>query len=669
MVSPMGLLERKYSGDISKIPVVNYLAARPTEASVPSSVSRTVSDKKIIYQLGKQLPEASAWLSTLAGSELNCLHALISSTTIVQGTSYVNNPLRRLLIPRPNQKVVIALNGSVPSSVTLYGAARSYGVHKPELKAVEILFNDKTNVIDLTMFEDRHDASVPLHLQFLYKPFMGSAPIHEVVEGRNNRIKDFYWKLWYGDNESLSDLDVKEVLTGPELTLDAAAIEQFCAVVGNHGESFKTVRQDKISAPMDFAIVAGWQAIIKAIFPFAIDGDLLKLVHLSNSFRMMKGAKPLQVGDVCRSEGQIVSVVNGSAGKIVKVKGHVIRDNVKVVEVVSSFLYRGNFTDYENTFEITEEPDYIVDFPTDAAVGVLLSKEWFDWDDKSKPLTAGTSLIFRIQSQVSFKDRTSFRDVAVTGDIFVRDQLKNLVKVGSVDFQQVDSHGNPVLAYLQRHGKPEGLTVPLPNDGYSLTKADSAPQLSMLLSPTNPTLVSTVTLILSTSTPTSPAMPLCLLPSPTVCGPVLLLVATSKTSWRKAILTALSPTMSRLWEWSSLVTSSTSRSATLVCTVETLLSKSRRSTLTERRFSRALLKLLSPTLYMSSRVKAPRSRVWVWTFTTTLLPHVLFGTVPTLTFTLCTVSPFLRSSRTTPRRRPSTLVVSRVKRSASVTWT
>ncbi|KAK7464858.1 fatty acid synthase alpha subunit Lsd1 [Stygiomarasmius scandens] len=120
-------------------------------------------------------------------------------------------------------------------------------------------------------------------------------------------------------------------------------------------------------------------------------------------------------------------------------------------------------------FETTEEPGYIVDFPTDAAVGVLLSREWFDWDNESKPLTAGTSLVFCIQPQVSFKNRTSFHDVAIISDIFIRDQLKNLVKVGSVDFRQVDSHGNPVLAYLQRHGKPEGLTVPLANNGYSLT--------------------------------------------------------------------------------------------------------------------------------------------------------------------------------------------------------
>jgi fatty acid synthase subunit beta len=102
---------------------------------------------------------------------------------------------------------------------------------------------------------------------------------------------------------------------------------------------------------------------------------------------------------------------------------------------MSSFLYRGRFTDYENTFDTTEEPDYLIPLETDAAVGVLQSKEWFEWQNESSPLLAGTSLIFHIQSQVSFKDGIAYRNVWVSGEIFVKNQLKMLVKVGKVDFQ------------------------------------------------------------------------------------------------------------------------------------------------------------------------------------------------------------------------------------------
>jgi fatty acid synthase subunit alpha, fungi type len=110
---------------------------------------------------------------------------------------------------------------------------------------------------------------------------------------------------------------------------------------------------------------------MKSIFPTTTDGDLLKLVHLSNGFRMVDGAKPLQVGDVCKAEARIVSVTNTDAGKVVKVKGCVYRAGKPLIEDVSAFLYH-HFTDYENTFETTEEPDYLVDLPDNAAVEVLV---------------------------------------------------------------------------------------------------------------------------------------------------------------------------------------------------------------------------------------------------------------------------------------------------------
>jgi fatty acid synthase subunit beta len=62
---------------------------------------------------------------------------------------------------------------------------------------------------------------------------------------------------------------------------------------------------------------------MKAIFPSQIDGDLLRLVHLSNGFHMVDGAKPLKAGNICKAEARISSVTNTNEGKIFKVKGHV----------------------------------------------------------------------------------------------------------------------------------------------------------------------------------------------------------------------------------------------------------------------------------------------------------------------------------------------------------
>jgi len=67
----------------------------------------------------------------------------------------------------------------------------------------------------------------------------------------------FYWKLWYGDNEVVPEINIREKFVGPEVTTAAASC--FCAVVGNRDESFKMARNGRVQAPMDFAIVTGWQ--------------------------------------------------------------------------------------------------------------------------------------------------------------------------------------------------------------------------------------------------------------------------------------------------------------------------------------------------------------------------------------------------------------------------
>ncbi|KAH8822971.1 fatty acid synthase [Flagelloscypha sp. PMI_526] len=468
------LLAENYEGDEANVPVVDYLATTPPAAvETVTGVKKEAQGEEVTFTVSAgQLPDKEEWLEMLAGSKLSWLRALVSSPTIVQGKAYIDNPIRRILAPRKGQKVIIAGE----RSITVYGSARSFGPHPSDFKAVEITYDASSKKIDLTLFEERRGSAIPLHLHFVYRPDQGFAPIHEVSDKRNDRIKDFYWRLWYGDDQEMPKLGIRDTFTGPEVKLELVDIEKFCTVVGNAGEDFKGVRTEgdaKVKAPMDFAIVAGWQAIMKSIFPEAIDGDLLRLVHLSNGFRVVSGAKPLQVGDVCRTAATIVSVTNAPEGKIVKVKGFVYRNAAPVIEVTSSFLYRGTFVDYENTFQTDDDPEYLVKLETDAEVGVLKSKEWFKWDDDSRPLMAGTSLVFRTQSEVTFKDKTSFKEVTVTGEVFVRNQAKKLIKVGTVDFSQEDSRGNPVLAYLQRSGTLQELTTSF--EGYTLTSEAASP--------------------------------------------------------------------------------------------------------------------------------------------------------------------------------------------------
>ena len=253
------LVERSYGGDASKIPTIDYLAPAVEDADIPDEVEFKESSTSIAYKVGNAVPDTSEWLEAISGSEHNWLKALLTSKTICQGQAYVDNPLRRALAPRRGQRVVVDIDGGSPTSVKVYGAGRSYGPHKSDFKAVEITYATSSSLIEVTFFEDRRDVSVPLFFEFKYVPSMGSMPIHEVSKGRNGRIKDFYWRLWFGDDQSRPELDVHETFIGPEVVLSANDVETFCNVVGNQNEAFKTARTETIKAPMDFAIVTGWQ--------------------------------------------------------------------------------------------------------------------------------------------------------------------------------------------------------------------------------------------------------------------------------------------------------------------------------------------------------------------------------------------------------------------------
>ena len=461
------ILDKYYGGDVSKVPSIDYIGATPGKPKT-GLVSETVESDVRTLKVGKTVPSTDDFLDIIAGKDVSWLRAALTSVNVIQGQSYLSNPFRRVFAPRAGQTVEIKSSGGRTQSVTLYGAARSFGPHPADFKAVELSYDAATRKISLVLNEERRGVTVPLHFAFIYKPEQGYAPIHEVVDGRNNAIKDFYWRLWFGDNEKLPSLSINSVFTCPENAIDAKEVQAFCDVVGNQGESFKTTRNEKILAPMDFAIVMGWQSIMKAIFPAEIDGDLLNLVHLSNGFRVLEGVEPLRAGDVCSAEARVVSVINSDSGKTVKVKGHVLRSGVPVIEVSSSFLYRGRFNDFQNTFEVHDEDDYVVEVEKPTDVAVLQSKPWFEWEDDSSPLEPGAVLTFRTKTELRYRDKSSFSLVKVTGTASVRNSAKHLVPVAQIEYEAANVHGNPVLEYLKRHGKAVGLPIPLETGGYAL---------------------------------------------------------------------------------------------------------------------------------------------------------------------------------------------------------
>ncbi|PUU81782.1 fatty acid synthase beta subunit dehydratase [Tuber borchii] len=448
-----------YGGDESAIPVVEYFGGKPITSldDIEKVDGLTVSEEggKTTFRLSASasqgaLPDADLWLRLLAGETYSWRHALFTSDVFVQGNKFQDNPIRRIFAPAHGMVVEITdARNPAKTVITVKEKNHSGGSY---VKTVEIRISKEKEIL-IALIEERTMLGKPvsLPLRFRYHPETGTASIREVMEGRNDKIKEFYYRLWFGDEKVPLDAAVTDVFDGGCAQVTGQAIADFVHAVGNNGEAFVERPGKTVYAPMDFAIVVGWKAIIKAIFPKAIDGDLLKLVHLSNSFRMLPGAEPLKKDDVVETRAQINAVLNQVSGKMVEVCGTISRDGRPIMEVTSQFLYRGTYTDYENTFQRKIETPMQVHMASSRDVAVLRSKEWFHLDDPDTELL-GKTLTFRLSSIIRFKDEKIFSSVETLGQVLVELPTKEVIQVASVQYIAGQSHGNPVIDYLQRHG-------------------------------------------------------------------------------------------------------------------------------------------------------------------------------------------------------------------------
>ena len=469
-----GLTRDVYGNKESTIPVVEYFGGQllldDGVDEDANGITISQDNERVSYRLtsapNAALPDLEAWMHLLAGKAYSWRYAMFTTEVFVQGQRFQTNPFQRIFAPTKGMLVEI-LHPKDPAMTAINVKEISHSGKM--VRTVEVLMTNQKEIV-VNLFEERtaEGKAVPLPLKFTYHPEAGYAPIREVMQGRNDRIKEFYYRIWFGDEKVPFETPATSTFEGGRAIVTSQKIADFVHAVGNTGEAFVDRPGKEVFAPMDFAIVVGWKAITKPIFPRAIDGDLLKLVHLSNGFRMIPGAEPLKKGDVVDTTAQINAVINQDSGKRVEVCGTIKRDGKPVMVVTTQFLYRGAYSDFGNTFERKDETPMQIHLGSSKDVAVLRSKEWFNVDELDIELLNQT-LTFRLQTLVHFKNKTVFSAVETIGEVLLELPTKEIIQVASVDYQAGVSHGNPVIDYLQRYGssieQPVNFENPIPLSG------------------------------------------------------------------------------------------------------------------------------------------------------------------------------------------------------------
>ncbi|KAG9240626.1 acyl transferase domain-containing protein [Calycina marina] len=411
----------------------------------------TETAHKHIYRVPSaraDLPATESWLHLLAGLEGNWREVLFLTATVMNGRRYQSNPIRDVFAPAPGQLVEIS-NPSHPynGSVALKTRCSERGEY---ITVASVEFWGKLNKVLLCLWNrpSPSSKSVALPIRFTFDPSIGNNPIANIVDDRKERIRNFYWQTWF-DSPYNANMDPSRVFSRQSL-VTAESIQSFAKSVGYRGESVIARDGQPIIAPIDYSIVVAWKAITEPLFCASFDGNLVDLVHLSNEFRMIPGASPLVVGDTVQTTSRVTAVVNQDSGRMVEVSGTIMRQNVPVIEVISRFLFRGKYQDYDGTFKHEQEIPRAIKLVGVKDLAVLTSKPWVHLEvDELEP---NQTLEFRLRTSSYFNGKLRFQLISTTGDILLQRSSQLPLRIGSIKYEAVSVSYNEVLGFLDRVG-------------------------------------------------------------------------------------------------------------------------------------------------------------------------------------------------------------------------
>ena len=170
---------------------------------------------------------------------------------------------------------------------------------------------------------------------------------------------------------------------------------------------------------------------MQAIFPESVGGDLLRLVHLLNSFKIINSVHPFKVGNKCQSVAKILAspiTIVARASLPLATCCTMARPSSK--PALPSFTMAAS---QAMRTLCVDRPDCVVKLNDAPAVSILRSS--------GSTGTMTRSLFCLARSSVN-----------VTGKVYACDQLKTLIPVTTVDYTNGVSVGNPVTAHPQCHG-------------------------------------------------------------------------------------------------------------------------------------------------------------------------------------------------------------------------
>ncbi|KAF7712525.1 Uncharacterized protein PECH_003064 [Penicillium ucsense] len=390
------------------------------------------------------LAEEQLWYQRLAAGRSTSFQLAVLSETVLRDRLVLNNPVRVVLKPRAGIRIVV---DSSPDQCEMLSLWESLGT-EDEREVAKMKVNP-AGLIDLELinYETATGEQAALTLQF--GPGCSQHPLQDLTANLNGRIQRMYHRIWFGDDPKPSPLELNlSEFDGEDFTVTPAGLRLFSTSIGSRKHSQRNYNPR--IAPLDYAVVVAWKALTKPLF--VLDVNLLRLVHLRNSFEWIS---PIHVHDILAVKSHITCLVVQESGTLVEVKATISRSGKPIVTVTSQFMLRDatQIPPGIMPFKTVEELPCELTLDTACAVAVLESKPWFQRHDRDTELL-GSTLLFRPHSRYLYGAKGEVTQVEVTGTVQVKSDIhKELIQIGSIHWKST-TPTNIVTGYLTRHGNP-----------------------------------------------------------------------------------------------------------------------------------------------------------------------------------------------------------------------
>ncbi|KAL7619428.1 hypothetical protein AAE478_009967 [Parahypoxylon ruwenzoriense] len=451
LVTMMGGIE-EHNRDTVPIPI-GTAPSHPTSEKIIMDHRRS----HIVFRPapGLDLPSREEWIECLSSYACAAMLGLIREESLFEAASkrYRSNPFRRIFGPQDGYSLVLCRDHN---EALLREDSTGQTVVRVEARSVKDI-----------QVEFIHRDSVPsgiATLVFQWEYDEHSGQIIDSTQNRNKRIQDFYAHLWLGQNVATQEGLLENHFSGDKFRLTQELQDSLHSVVSHAFSGASPVSPTSV-LPLESAVIAAWDVLMRPLLTSSLQGDILRLVHQSIGIEYIKDASPMQVDESVVTESSIRSVTIEPSGKSVVVEALLMRGSRHIATVTSAFFIKGRFSDYQTTFRHKEEPLVELKVNSDIDEAVLRDRSWFHLDDPSTPLI-GKTLVFQIHTLSRWANETTATKLKIRGTVKERGWNDSSRKLGSISFDASESHGNPVVEFLLRKGKAIDVKVPLKYPGW-----------------------------------------------------------------------------------------------------------------------------------------------------------------------------------------------------------